>query len=258
MLWPPIDDADPRRLEFLTRRPFAHRGLHGPGAPENGWTAFDRAVDAGVGIELDVRLTRDGDAVVFHDETLDRMTGATGLVAERSRADLEKLALAGSSDTVRSLHDTLRRIAGRAPVLIEAKTSKGANFQPICFAVRRALEGYRGEAAVMSFNPLVVGWFARHHPKVVRGLVMTEAARGHPLSSFDLRRRLSRQAALWRARPHFIAYDVRHLPAKLTDGARRRGRPVLTWTVRTPEDRARGRTHADQLIFEGDIPDSAS
>jgi len=249
MYWPKLD-VDASALDFLTRQPFAHRGLHGPKVPENSLAAFDRAIEQGYGIELDVRMTQDGDVIVFHDSTLDRMTNARGEVMRMSAAQLSAICLKGSKETLQTLHDVLRRVAGRVPVLIEVKAS-GNTYLPACFAVRRALEGYRGKVAVMSFHPAVPAWYAENAPKIVRGLVLTESEQG---SRFDIRRRLRRQLLVWKAKPHFLAFDVRRLPSPFTAGARERGYKVLTWTVRGDEAHALARRCADQVIFEGDLP----
>lgn len=248
MFWPALD-TDERALAFLKRQPFAHRGLHdaGAGIQENTLAAFDRAIEAGWGIELDVRLTLDGDTVVFHDETLERLTDMKGPVSRYARVQLERARIKGTDETLQTLSNVLMHVRGRAPVLIEAKTT-GNNYLPVCFSVRRALEGYRGPAAVMSFNPNLIGWFSRHAPKIVRGLVMTDEDY-RPLSRYDLRRRIRRQASVWRARPHFIAYDVDRLPSPFITAARQR-MPVLSWTVRSPEQRAIAAKSVDQIIFE--------
>jgi len=251
MLWPKLD-TDTAALAWLKRQPFAHRGLHNAamGIPENSWAAFDRAVEAGVGIELDIQITRDGDVVVLHDSTLDRMTGVRGPVNQRGRDEIRKLKLLGTDEGIHTLHDTLIRVRGRVPVLIEAKVPPKQDYAPICFAIRRALEGYRGECAVMSFNHKLVGWFYRHHPKVQRGLVMTEAERGAALSRYDIRRRLKRQHAVRHAHPMFIAYDVAKLPSPFIEEAREKDRPVLAWTVRSNAERKVAAQYADQMIFE--------
>jgi glycerophosphoryl diester phosphodiesterase len=114
----------------------------------------------------------------------------------------------------------------------------------LCGAVRRALEGYRGKVGVMSFNPEVGRWFARHARHIARGLVVTEAGKK------GWRGRLARRLFLWRARPDFLAYDIRDLPASFATRQRARGLPILTWTVRTPDERARASAHADQIIYE--------
>ena len=118
-------------------------------------------------------------------------------------------------------------------------------FLPLCLAVRRALEGYRGPVAVMSFDPRVVRWFADHAPHVVRGLVVTEEGQR------TLSGRWRRHLALWRAKPEFLAYDVRDLPSRFAAAQRARGLPLLTWTVRSDDLRERAAAHADAAIAEG-------
>lgn len=247
MIWPTLD-TDERVLKFLKRQPFAHRGLHDAslGIPENSLAAFDRAIEAGWGIELDVRLTVDGDTVVFHDATLDRLTEARGPLDKYTRIQLERIKLS-NGETINTLANVLIHIRGRVPVLIEAKVDNN-NYQPVCFSIRRAMEGYRGPAAVMSFNPNLPGWFARHQVKIIRGLVMTEEER-KPMSKWDVRRRVKRQLSVWRAKPHFIAYDVDKLPSPFIEQARQQ-MPVLTWTVRDETQRDLAAKYADQIIFE--------
>jgi glycerophosphoryl diester phosphodiesterase len=254
MFWPKLDIGT-SALSFLTRQPFAHRGLHdGARIPENSLAAFDAAIAKGFGIELDVRITHDGDVIVFHDATLERMTGERGEVGKMSARQLRGIRLKGTKETLRTLHDVLHHVAGRVPILIEVKASYN-RFLPACFAVRRALEGYRGEVAVMSFHPGVPAWYAENAPNFVRGLVMTDA-RG--LSPYRLRERLRRQLLVWKAKPHFLAYDVRRLPSPFAAAARARGYKVLTWTVRSDAAHAVAGRCADGVIFEGDLPARAA
>jgi glycerophosphoryl diester phosphodiesterase len=256
MFWPQLD-IEESALGFLTRQPFAHRGLHdaAAGVPENTLAAFDRAIEHGYGIELDVRMTRDGDVIVFHDPNLDRLTETRGQVALMSWQQLKSIKLKGCSETLKTLHDVLLHVRGRVPVLIEVKATEN-KYLPACFAVRRALEGYRGKAAVMSFHPGVAAWFAEHAPKVVRGLVMTEND-GRAFSKYAIRKRLRRQLLVWKAKPHFLAYDIRRLPSPFIANARERGLKVLTWTVRGDAAHATAAKCADQVIFEGDLPSGA-
>ncbi|HEY9552600.1 MAG TPA: glycerophosphodiester phosphodiesterase family protein [Allosphingosinicella sp.] len=224
----------------MIARPFAHRGLHGGGRIENSRAAFEAAIAQGQGIELDVQASRDGHAVVFHDYDLERLTTASGKVAHRTLAELRQVRLRGTVETIPDLPEILALIGGRASLLIEVKAPRRV-VSPLCRSVRRALEGYTGPVAVMSFNPEVGYWFSVHAPHVLRGLVATEREKRG--AKGDLQRRL----ALWRSRPHFLAYDIRDLPSRFAAGARR---PVLTWTVRTADDRARAGRHADQIIHE--------
>ncbi|MDB5717394.1 MAG: glycerophosphoryl diester phosphodiesterase [Sphingomonas bacterium] len=233
----------PERVAFLHARPFAHRGLHRPGIVENSRAAFAAAVAAGHGIECDVQLSRDGEAFVFHDAELDRLTGGQGRCDAQTGAALARIALGGTSECLPRLREVLALVAGRVPILIELK-APGRRVGPLCRAVRRDLEGYRGHFALMSFNPDVGRWLARHAPRIVRGLIVSEAGRR------GLRGRVDRHLALWRARPDFLAYDIRDLPSPFAATARRRGVPVLTWTVRGDDAAGAAHAWADQIIYE--------
>lgn len=240
----PSARTDPaRRPAWLTATPYAHRGLHGPGRLENSRAAFEAAIEAGFGIELDVQLSRDGHAAVFHDYDLDRLTGEQGRVAGRSLAELQRVKLNGQEETIPSLKQVLALVAGRVPLLIELKAPH-RKVAPLCRAVTQALDGYPGNAAVMSFNPEVGGWLYRHAPKLTRGLVVSEECRR------GLRGRLQRRLALWRSRADFLACDIRDLPSRFASAGRERGLPVLTWTVRNRRDEEIASAFADQMIHE--------
>ncbi len=232
-----------QRVSFLTTQPFAHRGLHGGPIIENSRAAFEAAIKAGHGIECDVQASWDGEAFVFHDEELDRLTGETGAFGGRSANILDLITLKGTTETVPRLSEILRIVLGRVPILIEVK-AKDRRIAPLCLAVRRALEGYRGEVAVMSFNPEVGRWFAQHAARLTRGLVVTEEGHG------GMRGRIERHTSLLRARPDFLAYDVRDLPSRFAARQRARGLPVLTWTVRDMLTQRTANAHADEMIYE--------
>jgi glycerophosphoryl diester phosphodiesterase len=246
----PFDDlfapaAPPTRVAWLGSVAYAHRGLHGGGRIENAPSAFRAAIAAGMGIECDVQASADGQAMVFHDWELDRLTSAKGAVRDRTADALQRLPLAGSEDAMWTLPELLGEVRGRVPLLIELKSRRGVAIRPLCLAVRDALTGYAGPAAVMSFDPRAIRWFARHAGERVRGLVVTEA--GHR----GLRGRCRRHAALWHAAAEFLAYDVRDLPSRFAAAQRARGLPLLTWTVRSPELRRIAADHADAPIAEG-------
>lgn len=238
---------DPAKVGWMGAAVYAHRGLHGPDAPENSPSAFAAAIAAGLGIECDVQRSLDGQAMVFHDYDLGRLTGAQGPVDARTAEQLGRIALTGCTDTIPTLRQMLAQVAGRVPILIEIKSRRGGSrrIRTICAAVLQALDGYAGRYAVMSFDPRIVRWFAVHAPQVVRGLVVTEE-HGKTLSG-TLRRHL----ALWHARPEFLAYDIRDLPSRFAAAQRARGLPVLTWTVHSAEHRERAQQHADAPIAEG-------
>ena len=250
MLLGPIDRwrapaPDAERVAWLGQWRYAHRGLHGPGYPENSPSAFALAVAGEVGIECDIQRSADARAMVFHDWDLERLTGSEGPLAKQPAADLERIVLSGSEDRIPRLEQLLEIIGGKVPLLIEVKSRRNYKISPSCLAVRRAIEGYQGLHAVMSFDPRVSRWFATHSPQTLRGLVVTEE------NAKAIGGRWKRHAALWHARPDFLAYDIRDLPSRFAAAQRKRGLPVLTWTVRNAELAERAAAHADAPIAEG-------
>lgn len=205
--------------------------------------AFEAAIAAGYGIECDVRASRDGVAFVFHDAMLARMTGVAGGVGAREAADLDAMVLPDGGAIPR-LAALLERCGGGVPLLVEIKV-RGRIVAPLCAAVTRDLAAWcDAPVAIMSFNPLVLRWFGRFAPRVVRGLVVTQQGEGM------MRGKIGRALALWLGKPDFLACDIRDLPSPFASRARAKGLPVLTWTVRSDDDQARAARHADQIIFE--------
>lgn len=221
------DLGDPARLGWLTAQGYAHRGLHSDGVPENSLAAFSAAIAAGLGIECDVHKSRDGRAIVFHDEELERLTGHSGLVADSTVGDLTALHLRGTDQRIPTLRDMLNLVAERVPLLLELKTDGKRPVGPLCRAVRRDLEGYAGPVGVMSFDPRVARWFAQRQPELARGLVVSEQNARTLIGA--VRRRL----AVFHAKPDFIACDVNDFPSRFAAGQVRTGRKLLSWTVRS-------------------------
>lgn len=206
--------------------------------------AFRAAIAQGFGIECDVRASRDGVAFVFHDPDLARLTGAEGALADQPSTALDALRLPDGGVLPR-LDALLTLCGGDTPLLVEIKVD-GRNVAPICAAVARDLARHRdAPVAVMSFNPVAMRWFATQGPGTPRGLVITRQGKRR------WRGWIERGLALWTARPDFIACDVRDLPSAFSRRTRNRDLPVLSWTVRSAEERARAAQHADQIIFEG-------
>ena len=214
--------------------------------PENSLAAARAAIAAGFGIECDIQLSAAGTPFVFHDWALDRLTDASGPFSGPSDQELEGLALMGTDQTPPRLSRLLDLIAGRAPLLVEIKSEPGYDVARSCAAVQRALAGYAGDHAVMSFDPRVPEWFAEHAPATPRGLVGTDS---YP-NGFEHVWRSS--TSLERARPDFLAIDRRDLAMPEAARWRSSGRPLLTWTVRTVGERSEALRLADALIAEGD------
>lgn len=241
-LSPPPSEA---KVGWIYGATFAHRGLHGPGAVENSPRAFAAAIARGLAIECDIQRSADGQAMVFHDWELDRLTSVSGPVVRQSAAQLGAIRLGESGDTIPTLRQLLDQVAGRVPLLIEVKSKREMEVSAICLAVREALDGYRGHHAVMSFDARVSRWFAEQSPQTVRGLVVTEE------NDRGCAGTLRRNAMLWHARPDFLSYDIRDLPSKFASAQRSRGLPVVTWTVRSPELLERAAIYADAPTVEG-------
>ncbi len=228
----------------LLSPPIAHRGLWSAGeAAENSLAAIARACQAAYGVEFDVRLSADGEAVVFHDETLKRLAGIDVAVADLSAAELAGQRLLGGPDTIPTLGQVLDVVDGRAMLLIELKPGP----DPAALAARTAalLDAYRGAFAVIGFDAESLGWFARHRPDWPRGLdAMWETD-----YLAEARQELERLSAI--ADPHFLVLELEAARSPVADQRRRAGQPVVAWTVRSTEDAARVADHCDNFIFEG-------
>jgi len=233
-------------VAWVGEHDYAHRGLHGAGFAENSLAAFRAAIARGLGIECDIQRSRDGQAMVFHDWRLDRLTAESGEVSRLGAEQLSRIALTGGSESIPTLRQVLNEVAGRVPILIEIKSRRQDRIAALCLAVRRVLEGYTGAHAVMSFDPRVSRWYHRHSPHTVRGLVVSEG------EDRALPGKIRRRLALWHARPDFLAYDVRDLPSRFAAAQRARGLPLATWTVRSAEHRERAARYADADIAEGE------
>jgi glycerophosphoryl diester phosphodiesterase len=236
---------DPARVAWLRGRIYAHRGLHDEGCTENSPSAFRAAVDAGLGIECDIQRSLDDWPMVFHDWDLARLLGRPDEAESVAAADWRALRDVNGEPPL-TLSDLLELVAGKVPLLVEIKSRAGYDVEWSCRRVADALRDYEGHHAVMSFDPRVSSWLRRHSPGTVRGLVVTEE------NARTLAGALRRHRWLWRARPDFLAYDVRDLPSRFAAARRRRGLPLLTWTVRTPALRKRAAEHADAPIAEGE------
>ncbi|MYH59835.1 MAG: phosphodiesterase [Boseongicola sp. SB0675_bin_26] len=247
--------------EFLTR-PIAHRALHdaSDGRPENSRAAVNAALEHGYGIEIDVQLTSDVQAAVFHDYALERLTGRKGLVRERSMPELASIALEGSSETIPDLVEVLGLVAGRVPLLIEIKDWDGTFGPDVGFlegAVAKALAGYDGPAAVMSFNPHSVAVMRTLAPGVPRGLVTCAFCETEWPMPKARRTELAEIPDYERASASFISHDIRDLERARVLELKQRGASVLCWTVRSVEEERRARAIAANVTFEGYLPDFA-
>ncbi len=245
-------------LDWLIARPIAHRGLHDAanGIIENTAGAVRAAVAANYGIEVDVQVSADGEAMVHHDDVLGRLTEGEGRLDRLSAVELKRVPFRGSSDRMMTLAELCDLVGGRVAMLIELK-SRFDGDDRVALRVAEVLAGYRGHAAPMSFDPWQVTLVRHKAPNLTCGIV---AAKYRPHPYWD-------QMPAWMrygmgylltgvvARSQFVAYAVADLPALAPLLARQVcGLPLLTWAVRTEAERQRAARFADQMIFEGFRP----
>ena len=234
--------------------PVAHRGLHdaSKGCIENTGSAFSAAIAKGYAIECDLQAAKDGQPVVFHDETLDRLMAAGGLVADHTPAQLKQLAYKATADRILTLDEFLELVGGRVPLFIEIKTLFGTSgvFEE---QIAERFRGYKGPLAAMSFDPKAVIAMRQLAPHIPRGLISYRWDDDWmPQLPFAERQKLAAMAYAPEIDPSFIAYDIDDLPEPAPLALRdRTGVKLFTWTVKTPEQRERARRFADAIIFEG-------
>lgn len=238
-------------------RPIAHRALHdvGDGRPENSVEAIQAAISAGYGIEIDLQLSRDGRAVVFHDYDLRRLTGESGAVHQRDAMELSGIPLSGGGTGIPSLADVLDQVNGRVPLLIELKDQHG-QLGPTNGVLERAvaldLQGYKGEVALMSFNPHSVVLLAELAPDRPRGIVTCHYPKEDwPLVPEAIRTNLAEIPDYQRSGAVFVSHEVADLASPHLARVRAEGATVLTWTVRSKAIEAEARKQADNITFEG-------
>ena len=237
----------------LFHPPVAHRGLWSPdGAPENSLAAFQAACAAGYGIELDVRLSADGEAMVFHDDDLARMTGAPGRLSDRTTTELAELRLAGTDEAIPTLAETLALVGRRAMVQVELKTPFG-HVGPLEQRTHEVLIDHAGPVCVIGFNPYSHAWFAERFPGVLRGLDSYSWSKAPHMNEAQ-RRSFANLEQVAIAKPHFLALGLDMLPSERAAQYRAGGMPVIAWTVRQPQEWAAVKDSCDNLIFEGFRP----
>ncbi len=247
--------------DVFRTRPLAHRALHdvASGRPENGHSAIAAAMAHGYGIEIDVQLSADGVAVVFHDYALDRLTDERGPVRLREWSELSTIPLAGGAgECIPSLAQVLAQVGGKVPVLIEIKDQDGAmgrDVGPLENAVAHDLIGYGGPVAVMSFNPHSVEAFAKVSPETPIGLTTSAYVVSEwPLTAATCDR-LREIPDADRLNISFISHEASDLGRPRVAALRDRGCAILCWTVRSPAQEDKAREVAANITFEGYLPE---
>ncbi len=241
--------------DWLTARPIAHRGLHDPslGLPENSLGSARAATAGGYAVECDLRLSRDGKVFVFHDETLDRLCGKSSAFAAHDASELQSMVLSGSSERIASLEQLLGVVEGGCPLILELKSDFSGNVA-LAVAVAAVLPAYSGPVAVKSFDPALIAALRATNAPWPLGIVSQADHDEEEWAglSYAQVHELARFTHAAETRPDFLSWRARDLPNPLCEFARAcAGTPVMTWTIRSPEQAEAARRHADQIVFEG-------
>ncbi len=238
-------------------RPLTHRGFHDANnnCIENSRAAFQAAIDAGYGIELDVQLSSDGQAMVFHDYELSRLTGEKGPIRMRSSAELGKIGLCGCNETIPTLAEILELVRGQVPILVEIKDQDGAmglDVGDLETSVARVLETYAGPVAVMSFNPHAIAAFGKLAPNIARGLVTGPFnPEDWPMVKEPLRKSLRAIEAFDQVGASFISHRFSDLTHPRVAELKAKGAAIICWTIRSADSEKTARKTADTITFEG-------
>jgi len=246
-------------VSFLSS-PIAHRGLHDvdKGIQENSRAAFMAAIAGGFGIELDLQLSADGEAMAFHDYSLSRLTIESGPIQLRAAAELKQIKLKNGDETIPDLAEILQMVDGRAPLLIELKDQDGAcgpNVGRLEQRVAELLANYSADAVVMSFNPHSIYEMAKLAPDLPRGLATCDfSPEFWPMLPQNRIADLAAIPDFDGAECSFISHEWHRLEDGRVAELKSRGVPVLCWTVTDSDQENKARQVADNITFEGYIP----
>lgn len=239
-----------RDREVLKGRFIAHRGLHGllDNTPENSLNAFKRAVELGFAIEIDIHLTRDGQVVVFHDDTLNRVCGVDGKVEEKTLAELKQLRLLGTDCEIPTLQECLDVVNGKVPLLIEFKCVS-LKCDALCRAADKILINYNGKYLIQSFYPTVLRWYKKHRSDICRGQLST------PFKGEAFYKRLSGALLLnFLGRPDFVSYEHKYSDYFFFKLVKKLGAFPVGWTFQSQSDLDNAKLNFDAYIFENFMP----
>ena len=241
-----------RALDWLVAKPIAHRGFHNEvlGRVENCESSFEAAIVNGFSIECDIQLTADGQAVVFHDDEVDRVLDGKGKVKQFTVRELQAMSVKLGNDRVLTLAELIEQVAGRTTLVIEIKSLWDDDYTLTDCALD-VLATYQGPFALMSFDPDLIARAAASAPDMVRGITADRVIDPY-YNPLPVAKRLAMQtySHLPQTRPHFVSFDFTQLPFQPITEFREAGHPILTWTIRSKADASVARRWCDQITFE--------
>ena len=222
------------KISWIKETPIAHRGLHTKDIPENSLSAFENALKNNYAIELDVQFTKDKEVVVFHDENLKRITNDTRNIEDVNYDELKNLRLGNTNEIIPTLEEVLELVDSKVAILIEIKDCK--DYIELSEKTYEILKGYEGNYAIQSFNPFILEWYKNNASEVVRGQLSGTFTEGsESLNSFE-KFALKNMLLNFKSKPNYIGYDLEGIPKSKLESLRKKGVPIIVWTVKNKED----------------------
>ena len=242
-------------LEALRTWRYAHRGLHGNGAPENSMEAFRRALAGGYGMELDIHLLKDGSLAVLHDHSLKRTAGADIVIEDLTVETLKSYSLEGTEEPIPLFSQVLELVGGRAPLIVELKSTQ-ENYAALCRAAVAMLDSYSGVYCIESFDPRCIGWLKKHRPELVRGQLAENFFHTKGGVNPIFKALMSWQLTHFLTLPDFVAFKYRDRKNLGTFLSRKLwGAQGVSWTLKTQEELDIAEQEGWIPIFEGFVPE---
>lgn len=227
----------------------AHRGLFDrEKIPENSMLAFDKALEKGYSIEVDVNMTQDGYIVVFHDNSLKRMTGIKNDITTMTLSEIKKFKLLGTENKIPTFEDVLLQVSGKVPILIEVKPN--SKYKELMEKLINLLEKYNVKYSIQSFDPRIVYWLKKNMPQISRGQISSKNIR--EVKSRILKILLGKMVFNVITKPNFISYQYLSINEKFYKKQKNKGREVIAWTLKNKEDYEKIRDYCDMVVFENE------
>ena len=240
------------KISWIKETPIAHRGLHTKDIPENSLSAFENALKNNYAIELDVQFTKDKEIVVFHDENLKRMTNDTRNIEDVNYDELKNLRLGNTNEIIPTLEEVLELVDSKVAILIEIKDCK--DYIELSEKTYEILKGYEGNYAIQSFNPFILEWYKNNVSEVIRGQLSGTFTEGsESLNSFE-KFVLKNMLLNFKSKPNYIGYELEGIPKSKLESLRKKGVPIIVWTVKNKEDMEKAYKYSDNITFENFLP----
>lgn len=240
------------KISWIKETPIAHRGLHTKDIPENSLSAFENALKNNYAIELDVQFTKDKEVVVFHDENLKRITNDTRNIEDVNYDELKNLRLDNTNEIIPTLEEVLELVDSKVAILIEIKDCK--DYIELSEKTYEILKGYEGNYAIQSFNPFILEWYKNNASEVIRGQLSGTFTEGsESLNSFE-KFVLKNMLLNFKSKPNYIGYELEGIPKSKLESLRKKGVPIIVWTVKNKEDMEKAYKYSDNITFEKFLP----